>query len=57
MWTPHSTALTPGVHPKIVQERLGHADISMMLNRYSHVTPDMQRQAADTLDAVFTKVS
>ena len=49
--------LAQGVHPKIVQERLGHADISMTLHRYSHVTPDMQRQAADTLDAVFTKVS
>jgi hypothetical protein len=40
-----------------VQERLGDADISMMLNRYSQVTPDMQRSAADTLDAVFTRVS
>lgn len=49
--------LAQGVHPKIVQERLGHADISMTLNRYSHVTPDMQRSAADTLDAAFTKVS
>jgi integrase len=48
--------LAQGVHPKIVQERLGHADISMTLNRYSHVTPDMQRAAAETLDAVFTKV-
>jgi integrase len=44
------------VNPKIVQERLEHADISMTLNRYSHVTPDMQRSAADTLDAVFTMV-
>lgn len=43
--------LAEGVHPKIVQERLGHADISMTLNRYSHVMPGMQRQAADTLDA------
>ncbi len=42
--------LAEGVHPKIVQERLGHADIAMTLNRYSHVTPSMQRQAADTLD-------
>lgn len=42
--------LAQGVHPKIVQERLGHADISMTLNRYSHVTPSMQRQAADALD-------
>jgi hypothetical protein len=37
--------------------RLGHADISMTLNRNAHVTPDMQRAAADTLDAAFTKVS
>jgi len=42
-----------GVHAKIVQERLGHSDISMILNRYSHVTPDMQRTAADKLDAAF----
>jgi integrase len=48
--------LTQGVHPKIVQERLGHADISMTLNRYRHATPDRQRSAADTLDAAFTKV-
>lgn len=43
--------LANNVHPKIVQERLGHSDISMTLNRYSHVTMDMQRQAADVLDA------
>jgi integrase len=49
--------LGQGVHPRIVQERLGHADISMTLNRSSHVTPDMQRSAADTLDAVFREVS
>ncbi|HEV2107812.1 MAG TPA: site-specific integrase [Thermomicrobiales bacterium] len=42
--------LAAGVHPKIVQERLGHADIAMTLNRYSHVTPSMQREATDTLD-------
>jgi hypothetical protein len=46
-----------GVHPKIVQERLGHPNTSMPLNRYSHVTSDMQRFAAETLDAAFTKVS
>ncbi len=48
----HSSAtlmLANGEHPKIVQERLGHADISMTLNRYSHVTMDMQRDAADRL--------
>jgi integrase len=49
--------LGQGVHPKIVQERLGHADIRMTLNRYSHVAPDMQRSAADTLDTAFREVS
>ena len=43
--------LAEGIHPKIVQERLGHSDVGMTLNRYSHVTPGMQRQAADALDA------
>jgi integrase len=47
--------LAEDVHPKIVQERLGHAGISMTLNRYSHVMPDMQRQAADTLDAALLR--
>jgi integrase len=42
--------LAEGVHPKIVQERMGHADIAETM-RYSHVVGDMQRHAADRLDA------
>jgi integrase len=38
-------------HPKIVQEMLGHADISLTLNVYSHVLPDMSDAAADAMDA------
>ena len=41
--------LAKEVNPKIVQERLGHSDISMTLNRYSHVTPTMQDKAAKIL--------
>lgn len=37
--------LLAGVHVKIVSERLGHADVSLTLNTYSHVLPDMQRDA------------
>jgi integrase len=44
--------LAEGVHGKIVQERLGHANIAMTLDLYSHVTADMQRDAADRLDAL-----
>ncbi len=49
--------LAEGVHGKIVQERLGHSSIAMTLDLYSHVTDDMQRQAADRLDAVLAGVS
>lgn len=44
----HATLLLEaGEHAKVVQERLGHADISTTMNIYSHVTPTMQRNAAD----------
>jgi len=45
--------LTQGVHPKVVQERLGHATIAMTLDIYSHLIPSMGRAAADQLDALF----
>ena len=46
----HATmALRAGVHPKIVSERLGHADIGITLNIYSHVTPELDREAAETV--------
>ena len=38
------------MHPKIVSELLGHSDINVTLNLYSHVTPTMQKQAVDALD-------
>ena len=39
-----------GVSPKVVQERLGHASISITLDLYSHVTPSLQAEAARRLD-------
>ena len=44
--------LRQGVHPKVVQERLGHATISLTLDTYSHVLPSMQKDAAGKLDAI-----
>lgn len=44
---PQRSLLANGERPKIVHERLGHSDISMTLNRYSHATMDMQRKAAN----------
>jgi len=45
-------ALQAGVHPKVVQERLGHSHISITLQTYSHVMPSMQTDAADRVAAL-----
>ena len=50
--------LKQGVHPKIVQERLGHASIQITLDTYSHVAPGLQEAAAMHFDeAVLQKSS
>lgn len=47
-------ALQAGVHPKVVQERLGHANIGITLDTYSHVTAGLHDDAAETVAAMFT---
>jgi integrase len=42
--------LKAGTHPKIVAERLGHANVTITLNTYSHVLPDMQADATTQLE-------
>ena len=42
--------LKQGVHAKFVQELLGHGDVSLTLNVYSHVLPDMGNIAASAMD-------
>lgn len=44
--------LGAGVHPKIVSEMLGHSQIGITLDLYSHVTPTMQAEAAAAMDGV-----
>ena len=44
--------LTAGIHPKIVQERLGHRTVAMTLDTYSHVTDTIQSAAAEELHRV-----
>jgi len=46
--------LKQGVHPKIVQERLGHSTIAITLDTYSHVVPGLQEAAAKRFDAVLS---
>lgn len=44
--------LEQGVHPKVVSELLGHANIGITLDRYSHVSMTMQKEAVDSLESV-----
>ncbi len=56
----HSAAtilLTMGVHPKIVQELLGHSQIRMTMDIYSHVLPSMQQEAMTKLNQAFSQRS
>jgi len=39
-------ALERGIHPRVVQERLGHATIAITLGIYSHVSPTLHDEAA-----------
>jgi integrase len=44
--------LAVGTNPKLVAEVLGHKDVGITLDRYSHSQPAMQREAAERLDAL-----
>ncbi|MFJ8452761.1 site-specific integrase [Bacillus paramycoides] len=47
----HATSLLlEGINPKVVAERLGHSKVSVTLDTYSHVLPNMQKEAADKLN-------
>jgi integrase len=51
----HATlVLKAGVHPRVVQERLGHANVSITLDAYSHVDLDMRATAAARVAAMVT---
>ena len=46
--------LSKGVNVKVVSELLGHASITITLNTYSHVLPDMQDSAAAAMEAALS---
>lgn len=48
--TAASLLLSLGVHPKVVQEMLGHSSIAITMDLYSHVLPSMQDEAAAKMD-------
>lgn len=45
--------LTKDVHPKIVQDLLGHSSISTTLDTYSHVLPNMQEKVVAAIENIF----
>ncbi|MGD6781358.1 tyrosine-type recombinase/integrase [Sutcliffiella horikoshii] len=45
-----SLLLSAGVHPKVVKELLGHSSISITIDTYTHLMPNMQLDAVNTLD-------
>jgi site-specific recombinase XerD len=47
--------LEQGVSPKVVQTMLGHSSIKITMDLYSHVSLDLERQAAATLNAALTR--
>lgn len=54
----HSNAtalIQAGVNPRVVQQRLGHSDVNITLNTYTHVLPEMDIDAAAKLDSIMLK--
>ena len=54
----HSCAtllLAQGVNPRVVMETLGHSQVSLTLNTYSHVLPSLQRDAAARMNDVLER--
>ena len=47
--------LRQGVHPKIVQERLGHSTIGVTLDTYSHVLPNLHGEAMIEMDRLLAQ--
>lgn len=44
--------LSAGIHPKVVQEMLGHSQINLTLDTYSHVLPSMQKEASQKMNGL-----
>ena len=54
---PHTCAsllLAQGVSPRTVMKVLGHSQISLTMNTYSHVVPELKREAADRMERLLT---
>lgn len=52
-----SLLLVQGVHPRVVMEILGHSQMSLTMDTYSHVMPTLQQEAAGLMEALLTQQS
>jgi integrase len=48
-----SALIAAGLHPKVIQDRLGHATIAETMDTYGHLFPDASEQGRDAVDAMF----
>ncbi len=49
--------LAQGVHPRVVMDLLGHSQIAVTMNTYSHVVPELRKEAAAQMDAILKPVA
>ena len=49
-----SLLLAQGIQPRVLMEILGHSQISLTMNTYAHVMPQLERDAADKMNAALT---
>ena len=50
--SPGKLLLVQGVSPRVVMEVLGHSEIALTMNAYSHVVPELQVEAANRMQAI-----
>jgi hypothetical protein len=50
----HRGKLAQGISPRTIMETLGHSQVGLTLNTYSHVVPSLQRDAADVMDRLLS---
>ena len=55
--TAASFLLYKNVHPRVVADLLGHSEIRVTMDLYSHVAPALQREAADQMDALLVSAN
>ena len=51
-----STLIAANIHPKVIQQRLGHATISETMDTYGHLFPEAEEAGRGAIDSVFSRL-